>query len=208
MPGRTAYFGMLDVGDPKPGETVVVSGAAGAVGSVAGQLAGLAGARVVGIAGTDEKCAWLTEDLGFTAAVNYKREDVPNALAEACPDGVDVYFDNVGGEITDAAFNLLNTRGTVAVCGQISLNSVDGVPYGPRKLRTAVRNQLHIKGFLVSQYEPRFDEATEWLTDGVRSGDLAYRETITEGLENAPDALIGLFEGDNIGKQLVKVAEE
>ena len=208
MPGRTAYFGMLDKGAPRPGETVVVSGAAGAVGSVAGQLAGLAGARVVGIAGTDEKCAWLTEALGFDASINYATDDVAKALTETCSGGIDVYFDNVGGEITDAVFQNLNPRATVSVCGQISLNSVDGVPVGPRKLRTAVRKQLDIKGFLVSQFESRYDEATERLMRWVRSGDLTYRETITEGLENAPGALIGLFEGDNVGKQLVQVAEE
>jgi NADPH-dependent curcumin reductase CurA len=208
MPGLTAYFGMLDVGDPTPGDTVVVSGAAGAVGSVAGQLADLAGANVVGIAGTDEKCAWLTNELGFDAAINYKTEDVPEALAKACPDGVDVYFDNVGGDITDAVFELLNTHATVSVCGQISLYNATDVPVGPRKLSDAVRNRIRIEGFLVFDFETRYDEATERLAELVQSGDLAYRETITEGFENAPDALLGLFEGDNIGKQLVQVAEE
>jgi NADPH-dependent curcumin reductase CurA len=208
MPGRTAYFGMLDVGDPNPGDTVVVSGAAGAVGSVAGQLADLAGANVVGIAGTDTKCAWLTNELGFDAAINYKTEDVPEALTEACPDGVDVYFDNVGGKITDAVFELLNTHATVSVCGQISLYNATDVPVGPRKLSDAVRNRIRIEGFLVFDFETRYDEATERLAELVQAGDLAYRETVTEGFENAPDALIGLFEGENIGKQLVQVAEE
>ncbi|MEM4780840.1 MAG: NADP-dependent oxidoreductase [Halalkalicoccus sp.] len=205
MPGRTAYFGTLDVAEPKPGDTMVVSGAAGAVGSVAGQLGRMAGARVVGIAGSDRKCEWLTEELGFDTAVNYKREDVREALSDACPDGIDVYFDNVGGEITDAVFGNLNRDARVAVCGQIALYNATERPTAPRKLMTLIEKTARVEGFLVFDYAPRFEEATRRLGRWVREGEIQYEETITEGFENAPEAFIGLFEGENVGKQLVRV---
>ena len=203
MTGRTAYFGMLDVGAPRPGDTVVVSGAAGAVGSVAGQLARLAGARVVGTAGSAEKGDWLREELGFAEAVNYRAvEDVEAALGAACPDGVDVYFDNVGGAITDAVARLTNDRARLAVCGQIAhYNEAD--PVGPRllsRLWTA-----RVQKFVVSDFAPRFEEATERLAELVDAGDLHYRETVTEGIDRSPEAFLGLFDGANIGKQLVAV---
>jgi len=208
MPGRTAYFGLLEVGDPRPGDTVVVSGAAGAVGSTVGQIAKLNGCRVVGFAGTDEKTAWLTDDLGFDAAINYRTaDDYRGALDEAAPDGVDVYFDNVGGPITDAVFTNLNVDARVAVCGQIAHYNDESVPTGPRKLPLLIPSRAKVEGLLVGDYATRFDAAREQLETWVASGALAHRETVVEGLENAPDAFLGLFSGDNIGKQVVRVAE-
>ena len=206
MPGVTAYFGMTDVAEPTAGDTVVVSGAAGAVGSVAGQIAALSGCRVVGIAGTDEKTAWL-ESIGFDAAVNYETEDVPSALDDHCPDGVDAYFDNVGGPITDAVWSLLNVRATVAVCGQISTYNATETPTGPRKLMRLIRSRARVEGFLVRDYEGRWDEALDRLSAWVDRGDVEYRETVVEGFERAPEAFLGLFEGANVGKQLVRVGE-
>ena len=209
MPGRTAYFGLLEVGDPSPGETVVVSGAAGAVGSVVGQIAKLNGCRVVGFAGTDEKTTWLTEELGFDAAINYKSTDgYQAALADAAPGGVDVYFDNVGGPITDAVFTQLNLDARVAVCGQIAHYNDETVPTGPRKLPQLIAPRATVQGLLVGDFANRFGVATEQLSEWVASGDLSHRETIVEGLSNAPDAFLGLFSGDNIGKQVVQVTTE
>jgi NADPH2:quinone reductase len=208
MPGLTAYFGTRAVARPTAGDTFVVTGAAGAVGSVAGQLAKLQGARVVGFTGTDEKVEFVEDDLGFDVGINYRRtDDHRAALAEAAPDGVDVYFDNVGGEITDAVFSALNVDARVAVCGQISQYNAEEVPVGPRKLGQLIQSRATVEGFLVSDFEPRFEQATARLAEWVAAGDLAYRETVTEGLENAPDAFLGLFEGENVGKQLVRVAE-
>jgi NADPH-dependent curcumin reductase CurA len=208
MPGRTAYFGTREVAEPKPGDTVVVSAAAGAVGSVAGQLAKLAGARVVGTAGSAEKIEWLHE-IGFDAAVNYRAtDDDGDALAEAAPDGVDVYFDNVGGSITDAVFDRLNVDARVAVCGQIALYNAEERPTGPRKLWKLVASRARVEGFLVSDFSTRFETATADLRRWVERGEIDYRETVTDGLENAPDAFGGLFEGTNVGKQVVRVAPE
>ena len=209
MPGRTAYFGLLEVGDPSPGETVVVSGAAGAVGSVVGQIAKLNGCHVVGFAGTDEKTTWLTEELGFDAAINYKSTDgYQAALADAAPGGVDVYFDNVGGPITDAVFTQLNLDARVAVCGQIAHYNDETVPTGPRKLPQLIAPRATVQGLLVGDFANRFGVATEQLSEWVASGDLSHRETVVEGLSNAPDAFLGLFSGDNIGKQVVQVTTE
>jgi len=208
MPGRTAYFGLLEVAEPKPGDTVVVSGAAGAVGSVVGQIATRAGCRVVGFAGTDEKTEWLTDELGFDAAINYKTtDDHRAALDEVTPDGVDVYFDNVGGPITDAVFTRLNLDARVAVCGQISHYNDEELPTGPRKLPQLIAPRARVEGLLVSDFATRFGEAAERLGTWVASGELEHRETVVEGLENAPDAFLGLFAGDNIGKQVVRVSE-
>ena len=207
MPGRTAYFGLLEVGEPKPGDTVVVSGAAGAVGSVVGQIAKRNGCRVIGFAGSDEKTDWLTDDLGFDAAINYKTtDDYRAALDEAAPDGVDVYFDNVGGPITDAVFTKLNLDARVAVCGQIAHYNDEEVPTGPRKLPGLIPVRAKVQGLLVGDFATRFGEASERLADWVASGELKHRETVVEGLENAPDAFLGLFSGDNIGKQVVRVS--
>lgn len=206
--GLTAYFGLLEVGEPKPGETVVVSGAAGSVGSIAGQIAKLCGCRVVGTAGSDWKVDWITEDLGFDVGVNYtETEDLEDALKDACPDGIDVYFDNVGGEITDAVLRLINRHARIALCGQISLYNNEDVPTGPRNEWKLIERQAKMEGFLLQQFRPRSEEAAEQLGQWVSNGDLQYRETVTKGLENAIDAFQGLFHGDNIGKQLVKVAE-
>ncbi|MDS0295207.1 NADP-dependent oxidoreductase [Halogeometricum luteum] len=209
MPGRTAYFGLLDAGDPKPDDTVVVSGAAGAVGSVVGQIARLNGCRVVGFAGSDEKTEWLTDELGFDAAINYKStDDYAAALDDAAPGGVDVYFDNVGGPITDAVFRKLNLDARVAVCGQIAHYNDEGVPTGPRKLPMLIAPRATVRGLLVGDYVTRFEEANERLRGWIDAGELEHRETVVEGLENAPDAFLGLFSGDNIGKQVVRVSEE
>ncbi|WP_254544232.1 NADP-dependent oxidoreductase [Halomarina pelagica] len=206
MPGRTAYFGLLDVGEPKPGDTVVVSGAAGAVGSVVGQIARHAGCRVVGIAGAEEKVRWLTDELGFDEAIDYREtEDVRGALAEACPDGIDVYYDNVGGPITDAAFANLAVRARVVVCGQISLYNAEERPTGPRKLGELITKRARVEGVLVRDYVERYEEANERLARWVADDVVRYRETVTDGLENAPDAFLGLFDGVNIGKQVVRV---
>lgn len=208
MPGRTAYFGTHDVLEPNPSDTVVVSGAAGAVGSTVGQIAKLAGARVVGFAGSDEKVDFLENELGFDAAINYKEtDDYRDALSEAAPEGIDAYFDNVGGPISDAVFTQLNVDARVAVCGQIATYNEEGVATGPRKLPQLIAPRARIEGFLVFDYASRFEQATERLHEWVANGDIAYRESIVDGFENAPDAFLGLFEGENIGKQVVKVTE-
>ncbi|MFP4625940.1 MAG: NADP-dependent oxidoreductase [Natronomonas sp.] len=204
MPGVTAYFGLLDVGEPTPGETVVVSAAAGAVGSVVGQIAKLAGCRVVGTAGSDEKVEWI-ESIGFDVGINYKEENVSDALEAACPEGIDVYFDNVGGPITDAVWPLLNVRARVPICGQISLYNETSVPTGPRKLGQLITVRARVEGLLVSDYITQWGEALDQLGKWVQSGDVEYEQTVVDGIENAPDAFLGLFEGENIGKQLVKV---
>ncbi|WP_128476079.1 NADP-dependent oxidoreductase [Halorussus pelagicus] len=208
MPGRTAYFGTREVAQPKAGDTFVVTGAAGAVGSVAGQIAKQAGARVVGFAGSDEKVEFLEDELGFDAGINYKTtDDYGAALEEAAPNGVDSYFDNVGGPITDAVFSKLNVDARVAVCGQISMYNAQEMPTGPRKLGKLIETRATVEGLLVQDFMSRFEQATRQLGEWVAEGEIQYRETVTEGLENAPDAFLGLFEGENIGKQLVKVGE-
>jgi len=208
MPGRTAYFGLLEVGDPNPGDTVVVSGAAGAVGSVVGQIAKMSGCRVVGFAGSEAKVDWLTEELGFDTAINYKEvDDYEAALDDAAPGGVDVYFDNVGGPITDAVFTKLNLDARVAVCGQIAHYNDEEVATGPRKLTQLIATRAKVQGLLVADYATRFEEASEQLGEWVAAGDIDHRETVVSGLENAPDAFLGLFSGDNIGKQVVKISD-
>ncbi|QGX94772.1 NADP-dependent oxidoreductase [Haloplanus rallus] len=207
MPGRTAYFGLFDVAEPRAGETVVVSGAAGAVGSTVGQLAALQGCRVVGFAGTDEKVDWLVDDLGFDAAINYaETDDYRAALDDAAPGGVDVYFDNVGGPITDAVFTRLTVDARVAVCGQIAHYNDETVPTGPRKLPQLIAPRATVQGLLVSDFAPRFERASQRLGEWVAAGDLQHRETVVEGLEHAPEAFLGLFSGDNVGKQVVRVS--
>jgi len=209
MPGLTAYFGLLEVGRPKEGETVFVSAAAGAVGSVVGQIAKIKGCRVVGSAGSAEKVDWLLGELGFDAAFDYKQaRSLRAAVRRACPDGVDVYFDNVGGPITDVVFRSLNTGARVVVCGQIDQYNNTEAAVGPRKLWHLIVKQARAEGFLVDQFTERHEEGRRRLAQWVRQGKLKYRETIVEGIANAPAAFIGLFTGDNIGKMLVRVASE
>ncbi|MFB4162756.1 NADP-dependent oxidoreductase [Alteribacillus sp. JSM 102045] len=208
MPGLTAYFGLLDIGQPKEGETVVVSGAAGAVGSTAGQIAKIKGARVVGIAGTNEKIAYLKEQLGFDEAINYKTENsIKSALKQACPEGVDVYFDNVGGEISDAVISQFNTFARMPVCGAISSYNNTEPDLGPRIQPQLIKTRALVKGFLIGDYSSQYKEGARDLGRWLREGKLTYEENIVEGFHQIPSAFIGLFRGENIGKQLVKVAD-
>lgn len=207
MPGLTAYFGLLDVCELREGTAVVVSGAAGAVGSTVGQLARIHGCRAVGVAGSDEKIAWLTGELGFDAAINYKTEaSLTRALASACPGGIDAYFDNVGGPITDAAIRLLNRRARVAICGQISVYNATEPPVGPRVLWHLVASRARVEGFLIFDYRERYAEALAKMAGWYRSGELRHRETVVDGLERTPEAFISMMRGANIGKMLVKVS--
>ncbi len=207
MPGLTAYFGLLDITSPKAGETVVVSGAAGAVGSIAGQIAKIMGCRVVGIAGSDAKVEHLIKDLGFDAAFNYKTvKNYRAKVAELCPNGVDVYFDNVGGPVSDGVWLNINTGARISVCGQIA-NYNDTKPEpGPRLMFQLIVKQARAEGFLVFQFAKRYAEGIQKLAGWLAEGKLTYRETVVEGLENAPRAFIGLFLGENTGKQIVKVS--
>jgi NADPH-dependent curcumin reductase CurA len=206
--GPTAYFGILDVGKPKAGETLVVSAAAGAVGSLVGQIGKIKGCRVVGIVGTDEKCNWIRETLGFDAAINYKNEPVRKRLQKHCPDGIDVYFDNVGGEILDAVLGLINVRARIVICGGISYyNSTEPVP-GPYNFRSILTQRARVEGFIILDYMNRFQEAIEDLGSWLSEGKIQYRVDVVDGLENAPRAINKLFEGTNKGKLIVKVSEE
>lgn len=208
MPGLTAYFGLLDIGQPKEGETVVISGAAGAVGMIVGQIAKIKGAHVVGIAGSDEKIDYITQELGFDMAINYKTTDnIRQALKEACPNGVDVYFDNVGGEISDAVLSLLNHGARIPLCGQISLYNLEKPDVGPRMQSQLLINSALMKGFIVSDYAKQFKEGAFQLVQWVQEGKIKYKENIVEGFEHTIDAFLGLFKGENLGKQIVKVAE-
>jgi len=203
--GLTAYFGLLDVGQPKAGETLVVSAAAGAVGSLVGQIGKIKGCKVVGIAGTDEKCRWIVDELGFDAAVNYKTEPLRETLRERCGGGVDVYFDNTGGEILDAVLSMINLRARIAVCGMISqYNATKPVP-GPYNLINILPKRARIEGFIVIDYMHRAAEAVPKLAKWYSEGRLKYRLDVVEGLENAPAALNKLFDGTNQGKLVVKL---
>jgi NADPH-dependent curcumin reductase CurA len=202
--GLTAYFGLLDVGEPKAGDMVVISGAAGATGSVAGQIAKIKGSTVVGMAGTDEKCAWLKE-LGFDGAINYRTQNIGDELDRLCPDGINVYFDNVGGEILDLCLDRLALNARVVICGGISRYNLEGEPPGPKNYFNLVFKRARMEGFLAGDYAPRFDEALAQMQTWVEEGRLKQRETVIEGFENLPKALIALFEGANTGKMMVKV---
>ena len=204
--GITAYFGLLEVGRPKAGETVVVSGAAGATGSVVGQLAKIHGCRAVGIAGGAEKCGWLVDEYGFDAAIDYKREDVGKRLRELCPRGVDVFFDNVGGEILDAALARLALQGRVVLCGAISRYNDAALAPGPKNYLNLLVQRGRMEGFIVLDFMPRAGEAVAALSGWLKEGRLKDRVDVQEGLENAPAALLRLFKGENRGKQLVRIA--
>jgi hypothetical protein len=208
MPGMTAYFGLLDVGQAKAGETVVISGAAGAVGSVVGQVAKLKGCRAVGIAGGADKCRFITAELGYDAAIDYKSEDVARALRRHCPKGVDVYFDNVGGDILDAALAQLALRGRVVLCGAISqYNSTTGVK-GPSNYLSLLVNRGRMEGMIVFDYAHRYPEAARELAGWLAAGKLKTREDVVDGLENFPEALLKLFKGENTGKLVLCAAKD
>jgi NADPH-dependent curcumin reductase CurA len=205
--GLTAYFGMVDVAHPKEGETVVVSGAAGAVGSVAGQIGKIQGCRVVGIAGGPEKCAWLTDELGFDAWIDYKSEDVAARLRQTCPDGIDVFFDNVGGDILDAVLGQINLHARIALCGAISQYDTAELAPGPRNILNLIPQRGRMEGFILLDYRDRFVDAILQLGQWVEEGRIRYSEHIVDGLENAPTAFRKLFSGENTGKLIIKVAE-
>lgn len=207
MPGLTAYFGLLDIGKPKEGETVVVSGAAGAVGTIVCQIAKIKGCRVVGIAGSDEKNQYLKDELGIDAAINYKTADLRQELKAACPKGVDVYFDNVGGEISDVIMTLINHASRTIICGQIALYNLEKADVGPRVQPYLLVNSALMQGLIITHYASQFGEGVRELAQWVRAGKVKYAENIIEGFENTPRAFLGLFKGENLGKQLVKVAE-
>ncbi|MBI2801568.1 MAG: NADP-dependent oxidoreductase [Gammaproteobacteria bacterium] len=204
--GPTAYFGLLDLGVPKAGETVVVSAAAGAVGSIVGQIAKIKGCRAVGLAGSAAKCQWLVNDLGFDAAINYKTEDVASALKRACPKGVDIYFDNVGGDILDACLKQMNLQGRIPTCGLISqYNAKDIVP-GPINYPMILMQRLKVQGFIVLDYANRYPEAIAALAGWLQQGKLKFRMDMYEGLENAVITLRKLYTGENTGKLMIHVA--
>jgi hypothetical protein len=204
--GMTAYFGLLDLGEPKPGQTVVVSGAAGATGSIAGQIARIKECRVIGIAGGPDKCAWITDELGFDGAIDYKHDDVGEALDRLCPKGIDIYFDNVGGEILDLCLDRLAMNARVVLCGGISRYNATGPLPGPKNYFNLIFRRARMEGFIVLDYIPRFPEAIadmrEWLADGR----LKQRVTVIEGFRELPNALIRLFQGYNVGKMMVRTS--
>ena len=208
MPGMTAYFGFLDVGQPQPGDTVVVSAASGAVGQVVGQIGKNMGCRVVGIAGTDAKVNYVVGERGFDAGINYKTQDLDAALAEACPLGVDVYFDNVGGPVTDAVMERTNTYARVVICGYIAEYNLVEPAQGPRPYQLMPGRHIRIEGFIVTRFAVHYDRARARLARWLDEGSMKYKEHVVEGIENAPRAFIGMMHGENFGKLLVKVSDE
>jgi len=208
MPGLTAWVGLLDIGRPREGETVFVSAASGAVGSVVGQIAKIRGCRAVGAAGSDDKVAWLTDILGFDAAFNYKTGDLHRALAEACPAGIDINFENVGGPMLEAVLPHMNDFGRIAFCGAISEYNDKTPRPGPRGLLLTVARRLRIEGFVVSDHLARFPEFIGDMGPWLKEGRIKYRQTVVDGIDAAPRAFIGLFKGENFGKLIVRVGEE
>jgi NADPH-dependent curcumin reductase CurA len=205
MTGLTAYFGLLDIGQPKDGETLVVSGAAGAVGTVVGQIGKILGCRVIGIAGSDDKVALLKGKFGFDEAINYKTTpDMRKAVAEACPKGVDIYFDNVGGDISDAVISNINFKARIPLCGQISLYNSTKPAMGPRLQPMLLTKSALMQGFIIGNFQTRFPEGIKQLSQWLQDGLLTYSETIIQGFNQLPAALIGLFAGDNTGKMIVE----
>ncbi|MET0535413.1 MAG: NADP-dependent oxidoreductase [Steroidobacter sp.] len=207
MPGMTAYFGLLDIGKPQPGDTVVISGAAGAVGTVVGQIAKIKGCRVVGLAGGKQKCDYLTRELGFDAAIDYKAEDVKKSLREHCPTGVNIYFDNVGGEILDIVLTQLARKARIIICGAISQYNNTTPVKGPANYLSLLVNRASMTGMVVFDYADRYAEAGRELAGWLKAGQLKTREDIVDGLETFPDTLLKLFSGENFGKLLLKVAD-
>lgn len=211
MPGFTAYMGLLDIGTPKAGETVVVAAASGAVGAVVGQIARLQGCRVVGVAGGAEKCRYVVEELGFDACIDHRAADFPAQLAAVCPQGIDVYFESVGGAVFDAVLPLLNPRARVPLCGLISQYNATSLPQGPDRLPllagTLLKRRIRMQGFIIfDDYGPRYPEFLQAMGDWVSAGRIKYREDVVRGLESAPQALIGLLRGENFGKLVIEVA--
>ena len=208
MPGSTAYFGLLDICDPQPGETVVVSAASGAVGALVGQIARIKGCRAVGIAGSDAKCAYVRDEIGFDAVINYKTQNVPEALAAACPDGIDVYFDNVGGATLDVVLDQINIGARISICGMISEYNHEEPALAPRPTRALLTKQARMEGFLMFQFADRHEEGRRQMAEWIRDGRLVYREDFVDGLEAAPRAFIGLLRGENFGKLIVRVGSD
>jgi NADPH-dependent curcumin reductase CurA len=207
MPGLTAYVGLLDIGRPKEGETVVVSAAAGAVGSIAGQIAKIKGCRVVGTAGTDEKCAFVVKDLGFDACINYKTEELSEALKAACPGGIDIYFDNVGGPVLQAVLKRINVHARIPLIGLISQYN-DSKPSPGPNLGSVLSNRALIQGMIIFDHVDRMPAFLKDMSQWLREGKVRYREDVVQGLENAPRAFIGLLQGENIGKRVVQVGPD
>jgi NADPH-dependent curcumin reductase len=207
MPGMTAYFGLLDVGKPRPGETVVVSGAAGAVGSIVGQIAKIKGCRAIGIAGGADKIRYLVDELGFDGAIDYKAEDVRKALRRHCPDGVNVYFDNVGGDILDAALTAITRHARIVICGAISQYNNTTAVKGPSNYLSLLVNRASMTGMVVFDYADRYDQAAAEMAGWLAAGKLKHREHIVTGIESFPEALLKLFSGENFGKLVLAVAD-
>ncbi len=208
MPGMTAYFGLLKTGQPKEGETVVISGAAGAVGTVVGQIAKIKGCRVVGIAGGEEKCRYLVEELGFDGAIDYKAENVKAGLKRTCPQGVDVFFDNVGGDILDTVLTHINLRARIVICGAISQYNNTTAPKGPSNYMSLLVNRARMEGIVVFDNAPHYGEAAREMAQWIIEGKLKSREHVVQGLETFPDTLLMLFKGENFGKLVLQVASE
>jgi NADPH-dependent curcumin reductase CurA len=205
MPGLTAYFGLLNICKPLPGDTVVVSAASGAVGAIVGQIAKIMGCRVIGIAGSEQKIDYCSSELNFDFVINYKKENVINKILEYAPEGVDVYFDNVGGEISDAVISNIAIGGRIAICGQISLYNLEEASMGPRMGGTLLINQASMQGFLVFQFKSQYQDGLIRLSDWVRKGSLKYKEDIIDGIENVPKSFIGMMNGKNFGKLLIRL---
>lgn len=213
MPGFTAYMGLLDIGQPQAGETLVVAAASGAVGSVVGQIGKLKGCRVVGVAGGAEKCRYVVEELGFDACIDHRAPDFAEQLAAACPKGIDIYYENVGGAVFDAVLPLLNTKARIPVCGIIAHYNATGLPAGPDRLPLLegliLRKRIRMQGFIIfDDYGSRFDEFLQQMSSWVEEGKIKFREDIVDGLEQAPQAFIGLLQGKNFGKLVIRVADE
>ncbi len=213
MPGFTAYMGLLDIGQPKAGETVVVAAASGAVGSVVGQIARLKDCRAIGIAGGADKCRFVVEELGLDACIDHRSADMPRQLAAACPKGIDVYFESVGGAVFDAVMPLLNVSARVPVCGLIAHYNDTSLPPGPDRMGllvgTLLKKRIKMQGFIIfDDYGPRFGEFVDQMSAWVKEGRIRFREDIVDGLENAPQAFIGLLEGKNFGKLIIRVAND